>query len=330
MGSGLKKCFVTKSYIPEGMPVVIFPVINNRTYTPVVFHHEAKPDIKKEIYGHNDSVCYPNWLYSFYGTYFTAIMDDYGRSEIEDSKENIVSFKLFLEELLQNSYITEEGENEYHEKAFNIVKLLKSKKIKISNLDSNKRYERKIESSLSIKVVNSLYQEILELADSNRIVSSQHESFVKFAVCLKEAFKYGVSTVPLLNYLEASKEEFIELLPKTNSKNRYLVSGAIRRLTELRENHGSMGYYHYMQSLIDTEKGKLTKKDAKLILTKCEFVFDFSKFMIFLNDLSIDILPMSGYQQDYHNETGNEYVKMLIKMNKKVDEFIKEKYGDEE
>ena len=49
-----------------------------------------------------------------------------------------------------------------------------------------------------------------------------------------------------------------------------------------------------------------------------------------LDSINAHFSPMVYASQDYHNEIGNEYTKLVIEINKRVNQLVKEKYGEDE
>jgi hypothetical protein len=46
--------------------------------------------------------------------------------------------------------------------------------------------------------------------------------------------------------------------------------------------------------------------------------------------MNLKLTPMVYGSQDYHNELGNDYLKMLGDINKSVNTLVKEKYGEDD
>lgn len=68
---------------------------------------------------------------------------------------------------------------------------------------------------------------------------------------------------------------------------------------------------------------KPTKKEINPIKMKFKEIEDFMVFQFNLNKLSIQFKPVHGASQDYDNESGKDYSKMVKAIYKETNEFIK-------
>ena len=205
MGSGLVKCFVSHQIIPEGVPVVVFPIVQSCGYEMVDLI-SSRSGIAKKAQAPNNSSVYANCLYQMQGVRLTCLADDYGRNNLEDTLENKYGFIIMLRFLYENSYDAKEGDNSSHEKEFSVKKLLAKYKIVLGKdklgRDKKTYYDffepnhAPLLKSLNIKKMNDLYQELLLFGDKNRIfvrdVMSEQVIAFKFAVCLKSVYDYSI------------------------------------------------------------------------------------------------------------------------------------------
>ena len=347
MGSGLVKCFITNQTIPEGIEVVVFPIIQNSTYRAVkLIDRQGK---KLALPGPNNTTVYTNCLYSLQGVKFHTLADDYADNSFEDTLENKYSFILMLQYLYQYSLTTVEGENEYHDLAFDIKKFIKKHKINLGEIkerpankygpaykymDFYKCTNPDLLKSLSVKKMNEMYEKLLELADKNRIFVQEHSecaTVFKFAICLKSAYDYMIKNAEPsygLRNFDAQVTSVVNSLAsaKDSDMNRFRVAELFTRIGDGEStNHD---YMSLVYDLMDKLPKKITEKDIINMKNQLPFLFDIIKFQAFLNQNQILIQPITGYQQDYQNEDGNNFVKLVAHCNQQVGEFLKEKYGE--
>lgn len=164
-----------------------------------------------------------------------------------------------------------------------------------------------------------MYKEILELANSNRIFIKNYDGQISefnFAVCSKIAYDSLIA----------------------DSSREYVYSTALNQLNEILEDKNSFRRFSFLVDFNDPEKTKFDYSDVfdlvlnkktknrENIINKIKFVLDFIVFQRLLNNMEINILPISGYRQDYQNETGRSYLKLVQEVALKLDVLIKEKY----
>ena len=346
MGSGLVKCFVSNQTIPEGMPVVIFPIMQAAGYHPVSI---SRGDSKFEMIAPNNTTVYANCLYGMQGIYFTSLADDYAKNNLEGSLENKYSFIALIQFLAKYSYVAEQGENEYHEKAFDMKKLLKKHKIVVGQIVKNKKGQDRFDyfpathepllKSLTVPKMNKVYEELLELADANRIyVNEYHETprVFKFAICLKEVFDYAIrednkgdrNTKTIIEgYLKA----YLDPNDKMNKAYPEMTKGRVAEcFSKLDGESATQGYREVIHDILDTMPKKLTPKHIPELLSKLNFAVVISSFQRYLNHNNVLIQPITGYHQDYHNDIGKRYAKLVEMSALAVSSFVKEKYGEDE
>lgn len=331
MGSGLNKCFLTNQTIPEGIDVIVFPIMPQSDYNDTIAHSRNSPEDHIKVSGPNHSICYANWLYQCQGTYFTCKSDDYGESFVNNTRENKISYIEFLNYLINYSLVTKQGENEYHEQSFDILELLKKNKIKTIKENNKQKITITInEQALSNKQINSIHLELLELGQKNRIITSDYKKkFIKFAICLKSAFDYvnqEFRSQRIQSLMEnfpklASDELKVAKVTKNTIFYKFRLTDIIRHSFD--GESVNIGYYVFLYKTMNNLKAK----DFKKKINEIKFILDFANFQAGLNALNITIEPISQYQQDYSNEIGSDYLKLIKHANKSVKDFIKNKYN---
>ena len=120
MGSFNTTCMVSLQTIVPGASVVLLPITQSMTYSPVDVSYG---DLDKySLYGVSESTCYSNAFWQYVGTSFTGKYDDYGCFNLFDTTENQNNLIHFFNFLSARSCITQQGENEYHDLGFDISK----------------------------------------------------------------------------------------------------------------------------------------------------------------------------------------------------------------
>lgn len=325
MGSGLVKCFITNQTIPEDFPVMIFPIVNQSTYSKINIIDPIDKS-KHSVYGKYHTTVYSNWLYDFVGFSFDGIMKDYAQFELIDNKNNIFSLKTFISYLYHNACITSQGENEYHENSFDIIELLKEHNIEWRNENKNFFIDEK---SLSNNV-EGLIESLIELSSKNRIFIKHYNGdflCLNFAVCLK----------PTYNLIIKDKKETvfnkIKELYKNNTqpKNSFHLAGLSLR-TLLTGSNGTINN-EFINFLINMEKelpSEYDKEKIKNIADKIQFIDDFCNFQSETSHMNLTLQPISGYYQDYSNDIGTDYLTLVAQANKDIDDFLNESRDDED
>lgn len=122
MGSFNTTCFVSQQTIVPGAKCIILPIIQQSTYDEIEL---ISPDnsFETSVFGHAHTTCYPTCFWGYYGPLITGTYYDYGKFEIDNSSENIQSLKFLFNKLLSDSFKTKQGENEYHDHAFDMSSL---------------------------------------------------------------------------------------------------------------------------------------------------------------------------------------------------------------
>jgi hypothetical protein len=330
MGSGLVKCFVSNQIILEGIPVVIFPILQERGYETVEI--KGLSGESKFVSTPNSTTVYANCFYAFQGLKFEAIGDDYARQTLIDSLENRISFLELLIYLHKSSYKTQQGKNQYHDHAFDTSKLFKGF---IDLKSKDLKFDLTIANKLNWKKCQTLYETILTCADENRIFVKDYSGearCLKFSICLKSAYDYAVEKTKGNTYhAQRFEAKLSDLIPKM--KNKPLIKNLMKdkfirnHLLEslFRAETGecySIGYDNFISDNIN-KVGVLSEKKLRTIKKNMEFYDNFIGFQSFLNWNQLLIMPITGYTQDYDNRTGNEYFKLVKAVNKVVNEFVK-------
>jgi len=341
MGSGLVKCFVSRQIVPEGVPVVVFPIVQSSGYA-LVDLFSSRSGLEKKAQTPNNTTVYSNCFYRMQGVRFTCLADDYGRNCIEDTLDNKYSFILILKFLYQNSYETKEGDNSYHEKEFSIKKLLlkykiilgkeKTNKDKIKYFDFFEIHNPSLLKSLNHKKMNSVYQELLSCGDKNRIfvrhyMGEQVLAF-KFSICLRSVYDYAVNNESKVCGSGIHKEILENVNRILDPKDKIFKKDSVKfRIAESISRHSDgesadLDYHEVLYSVLDGYRD-ISLKDSEKICTKMKYIIDLLSFQRYLNFLEIPIVPISGYAQNYDNECGNEYLKMVKEVNSQLKVFIK-------
>lgn len=190
--------------------------------------------------------------------------------------------------------------------------------------------------------MNAIYEELLEFGEKNRIYVSNYSresaTVFKFAICLKSVYDYAVQQEPKVYEGRGIKKiisEYmqVDLDPKDKfyTKNPDMLSYRVaENFSKCNGESATHDYHEAIYAVLDQMPKKLTQKHIPEILAKLNFVVDLLSFQRYLNHLEVPIQPITGYHQDYHNDSGNDYLKLVEMTNSKVKEFIKDKYGEDD
>ena len=117
MGSFNISCFATRQIINPNHSVKVVPVLQESAY------HEAKATFGSDpsvvLIGGSNSCCYSNAFWSPLSPFIDAKYADYGNFEFSFEGHNRKFVAQFLNTIFKAAAVVDQGENEYHEKAFN-------------------------------------------------------------------------------------------------------------------------------------------------------------------------------------------------------------------
>jgi hypothetical protein len=187
--------------------------------------------------------------------------------------------------------------------------------------------------------MNKIYEELLEMGDKNRIYVKQYHDaplVFKFAICLKEVFDFAIrednkGDRNTKSIIEGYMKAYLDPNDKFYKSYPDMVKGRIGEcFSKLDGESSAQGYHEVISDILDTLPKKLTQKHIPTIMAKLSFAVAVSSFQRYLNNANVLIQPITGYHQDYQNDIGKSYLKLVEFSASAVSAFVKEKYGEDE
>lgn len=117
MGSFNTTCFASQQTIAPGDGCYVFPVLQQSGYRPVEL---VRGEQTLALYGITSSTCYSNAFWRQAGPMLEAVYSDYGRVTLADSRRNRYGLYAHLRFLLASAPRVLPGENQYHDKPFDL------------------------------------------------------------------------------------------------------------------------------------------------------------------------------------------------------------------
>lgn len=346
MGSFNTTCFVSQQTISTDDEVVVIPISQQTSYSPVELISNGKSGDKKySKYGHTSSTCNSTAFWSYEGPLLKGKYDDYGRVTFDDTPENKEYINLFLTNLSSKVFNVIEGENKSHD-----IPLIFSD---IYNPKNNYSFEELI----------SIMDKVWEVSNESRLFVKNYLGEpvnLSFSIMHKATADYLIDSVNnktnwagdslemtsyFHTYLNKKLKRHIDIFSdkKEFSDIINFYSFQIPSLQEysIGSDEGThiSNLYGYLDKSIDTVvnyfKEHTDKREIPLELS--DLLFQYFKPQIEhryidqgLNDLNIKLSPMVYADQDYDNSLGNSYLAMVKSVNKTINNNIKARYGDEE
>lgn len=336
MGSFNTSCMVSQQVIVPGAQTVILPIQQQATYEPVEISKDGK---EMSQFGFAHTTCYPTAFWGYAGPMIRGTYDDYGRFNIDDTVENKINLISFFNELTEKAFVTKQGENQYHDHGFDIHTL----------------YNTKQEYSFS-ELVN-VWEKVWDVVQENRIFISNYQGEprnLQFAVIHRAAADYLIDSVGKLtsysgqsyeqksyfkNYIQSQLTRMVELFKekKKLSDTFSFFGSQMASLSNYRigEQEGAYisHYYDNFNPIMDAIEQFNEKNPATTTLSDdlIDSLFEIFKPQIQhrylhmgLDHLNIKLSPMVYASQDYDNDTGKSFAKMIRSVSAQVNKEIKE------
>ena len=115
MGSFNTSCFVTQQIIQPGDEAVLFPIVQQRGYSPVAVQTDSTRPETTPIFGYTSSTCHQNSFWDYAGPTLEGVYDDYGKFLLVDTPQNKKHILVFFESLHSHLCDVKAGENEHHD-----------------------------------------------------------------------------------------------------------------------------------------------------------------------------------------------------------------------
>ncbi len=347
MGSFNTACFVSRQTIASGDACMVTPIMMQSTYRPVELTYGEETS---QQYGPCSSTCYPTRFWKPVGSFFEAEYDDYGRVTLTDSKVNRFRLKEFIREALQMTPVVAQGENQYHDVAYDLVKFMTEKAPALLAYLTAKRGEElpAYDGDLFFAQGVACWEYIYEVAQEQRMFWRDYKGVMRpmnFAIMHRAAFdglvamtnawvgwdkeSYEMRTF-FDRALGEAKQRMAELDAEAegasdmNEKQRKHMRKyfAFDRFREaMRRVGGSEGSSYpsehvvYMEASDAYLDGKLTDDQLFDIMKPwLEIRYACSG----LEALNLHFEPIVYASQDYSNEIGDSYAKFVAKVNAQV------------
>lgn len=339
MGSFNTTCFASQQTIIPGEPCIILPIAQSTTYNPVEMVLNDKPHSQ---YGISHSTCYPTAFWNYASPIIKGKYNDYGKFELDHSEENESNIVSFFNYLHKSLLEIKRGKNEYHELALNFKKLFNPKQ-----KYSFEKLEEIWENVWSVGQENRLF--VLDFINSIPVpfqFAVMHQETAKYLINVtnkqktwdgktreqKEYFaNYSQSMFEKIKKVFAGKKDIKEVL---NFFSMQISSLDGFRIGESEGTHISL-HYNNFEKVMNIFDKYFKDNETNIDILPKEFINEL--FKVFKNEidhryihggldsLNIKLSPMVYAGQDYQNEIGNDYAKMVNAVNKAINLEIKEK-----
>ncbi len=342
MGSFNTTCFVSHQSIIRGDKVVILPLIKQKTYDKVALKIKTHDGIiNVEHYGYSNSTCYPTAFWGYFGPIIHAKYDDYGRFELENSKSNIINVVKFFNDLVDKICDIKKDENKSNESSFVFSEI----------------YNAKIEYTFN--ELNQIWNKIWEIFQQSRLFASERNEpqSVAFAVMHEVTAKYLIDSHKNLknwdkqsleiksyfhtyinNQYKKMKEPMDENMASFHQV--YMILNTMRLdAFYIGENEGTYIPLYYSTSKDVNHKfanfikdnpdlKSIPKKFTNELFKDFESQIKHRYIASGLRNLNIKLTPIISADQDCSNLAGNQYLQMIEAINKKVNNLVEDKYGE--
>ena len=335
MGSFNTTCFVSQQTIVPGAKCIILPIIQQSTYDEIQLISPDK-SFETSVLGHAHTTCYPTCFWGYYAPLITGTYYDYGKFEIDNSGENIQSLKFLFNKLLKDSFKTKQGENEYHDHAFDM-------------------------SSLYSSDTEYSFEQLIGIWDEIWMVTSEHRLFVRnykhqprsfqFAVMHQKSAEYLINMVSnekswdgmsyhQFNYFQNYiKSKLVKFVDETKDIPPELLEFVFWRIESLDGYRVGDSEGSFISSLYCSPNGVIDILQTMVTgdLSKMNELFDLYKTQLDhryihhgLDDLNIKLSPMVYASQDYSNDLGSAFLEMVKTVNADINAEIKARYGEDD
>lgn len=347
MGSFNTTCVISQQVIKPEDEVYIMPIKQSSSYDTVELQYENyKGEVKtQQQYSYSNSNCYATAFWDNAGPLFTGTYNDYGCFKLTENTTNSRNLITLFNDLHTNSAKVLEGENRTHDIEFDLKSLYSP------------------EEKYSFEQLHSVWDSVWQAMYKGRIfVKNNEEGFrpFSFSVAHKVAVDYFVNQYKDLpglvikdlnkNYervkkychdmtiVENTKPEKIEMFEEmskwtfedvlsleslnfaqgSHRNIKYLYPPSIETLKEVK--HVFREYYKN-----NPEATEVNESVFKALYEHMQPILVHKIVLGGMEGLDIKLSPIPYASQDYSNDTGNYYTKMVKEVNKVIKEQIKQK-----
>lgn len=334
MGSFNTSCMVSQQTIVPGAHAVILPISQQATYNPVELVKNGK---ELSQYGFAHTSCYPTAFWGYAGPMIRGEYDDYGRFELFDTPENQNNLVSFFNTLLKDAFTTKQGENQYHDHAFDIHAIY----------DSKKEY--------SFEELVAIWEKVWDVSQENRLFASDykgHPRNLQFGVVHQAAADHLINSVEksksysgqsyeqktyFADYVQNYFKRTIEILdsmPEMNGNKMTFFAIQLASLSNYRlgEQEGCYLSHHYdsYKEVIEIIKAaditgqELPSETVDALFEVFEAQIQHRYLHVGLDSFNIKLSPMVYASQDYDNSMGKSFAKMIKTVSAQVNKQIKD------
>ncbi len=350
MGSFNTTCFVSQQTISTEDKAVILPILQQSTYNPVELLVPVREGVKEiSKYGYSSSSCYATAFWGYAGPMLKGVYSDYGNFQLEKTKDNEQNLRSFLNSLVGKICDVKPGENKYHDHGLSFATIYNPKeKYSFEQLTEvmDKVWELSSKSRLFIRIYNgepvNMAFAVMHEATANYLIEETNKCKTWDDESLEQKTYFH-------NYLNKKLSENLSLFSdnkdlrdKFSDRDRlsfYVVNVTGLESFGIGEQEGThiRNYYPRDDSIMEKLE-KYLKNDRKEIEKEFSDKFfenfknqiDHRYIASGLERLNVKLSPMVYASQDYTNELGNDYLKMVAEVNSRVNEVVKKKMGENE
>ena len=330
MGSFLQQCCISNQIIQKGY---IIPIIVEKEYRPTQLKTKDGQEtmsfpLKQAIYAHEP--------FKPLGFMFSGEYTDYGQYKI-DWNTNLEMFKVFIQYLQKEAFITEQGENEYHEKGFNAELDYDLNSITVDNAQDlfDDLQEKINKGRVFIRWFDRGFE--LKFATIEQIVGDEIETN-GIEYLLKDSFFCNYDGA--VERLKATPEqvfnkfkEFLEAREPTFLNEEEEDSEVFE--AKLKTYMNSM-YEPFKYFLTDTNDVRLTAihnnllNDKPFTLETITLLRKLKGIVQGLNIINMGLKPTLYGSQDYSNDTGKMFSKIMSNITTKYKDTYMSEWEDDE
>lgn len=330
MGSFNTTCFVSQQTITPGAQVYILPVMQSLSYSPVSLK-VGDETVEKYSYTKSPTSC--NAFWTLCGPIVSGNYDDYGRFDLDDSNSNMLALTALFNDLYKHNVIS-------------------------CDFDITKKFNPEVDYTMS--ELEEIWKYMWNAFQKNTLFARNVMNKISplaFAVMHRSAGDYLVNAVStkktsycsdmspevfFKEYLNQQMAKYEAVLDKDAIEGNEVFIGI--QLSSLEDMPLGVSNY-YIPSFYNVDYRQVIEiVKEHFIQNPKAFTFDdttveqlYGMFEDCLHamyivsgmrDLYINFSPMVYAGQDYHNEIGNERLKMMKAINKVVKADIKAHYEE--
>jgi len=338
MGSFNMTCFASQQTVAPGDACRVLPLLQQSSYNEIDISNDDK---KESILSGSHSTCYYDAFWSPFGGFITAEAEDYGRVELTLDYLARMHLVGFFSEILARSWVTAQGDNEYHDLAFDFAGFLQKEAAGLHAVLTVKGDKTPWRDGELDAELTAVWGHVWEVSQKARVFVSDYRGRPRalgFALIHEDAYAEllaqasegedwsGNSRAPeavLRNGLEAGQQKAKERATKLSSDmpdmGGWFLSDSLREVFSRADGVGhSLGgpvsglLSRMSQSLWSAELSEDEFVEMALPLLEERYVLGA------LNDMNLKLSPMVTAGQDYDNSTGKAYSDFISKVSAKV------------